>query len=257
MHKLGLLIGLLFFVCSGYGQNRDTIPIPDTTRADTMKSGLEVIDTVGQDTVIQDTVQEETRAERRARRKEEKEREKYYYKDILKDSARLEIERLSRVAWKRSLIVPGWGQYTNGGVWWIKVPVIYGGFVASALVFDYWQWYYKMFLDELQYREANGQGSSGILGMNSNWTVQGLVQQKDYGRRNRDLTIVVTLGWYGLNVVEAYVDSILKNRWNVSDDLSMKISPTFMPGSVYAFGSPHFSTRNLVTPGLKMTLTLK
>src|SRR5690606_30311649 len=203
MHKLSLLIGLLFFVCTGYGQNRDTIPLPDTTRTDTIESGIVVIDSARQDTVIQDTVQEETRAERRARRREEKEREKYYYKDILKDSARLEIERLSRVAWKRSLIVPGWGQYTNGGVWWIKVPVIYGGFVASALVFDYWQWYYKMLVDESDCRDGDGQGSSGSLGMNSNWTVQGLVQVKGYVSRNRDVNIVITFGWYGVIVVEA------------------------------------------------------
>ena len=152
----------------------------------------------------------------------------------------MEIERLSRVAWKRSLILPGWGQYTNGGVWWIKVPVIYGGFVASVLVFDYWQWYYKMFLGELQHQKEHGQGSEGILGINSNWTVQGLVQQKDYGRRNRDLTIVLTLGWYGLNVVEAYVDSILKNRWNVSNDLSMKVSPTFLPNYAYTLRNGRF-----------------
>lgn len=268
MYKLVLIFGLMCSVCCSYGQTRDTVP--DSTSSPMMADTLQLQDSldslnqdtvqqgaVDQDTVIQDTTKEETRAERRARIKEEKEREKYYYKDILKDSARLEIERLSRVAWKRSLILPGWGQYTNGGVWWVKVPVIYGGFVASALIFDYWQWYYKLFLGELQWREEHGQGSDGILGMNSNWTVQGLVQQKDYARRNRDLTILVTLGWYGLNVVEAYVDSILKNRWNVSDDLSMKISPTLMPNYAYAGGMTGFSTRNLLTPGLKMTFTLK
>jgi len=266
MYKLILLVSLLLSISCSYGQVRDTIPA-DSANLDIPADSVQLQDslqdaalqdtTMLQDTTLQDTTKEETRAERRAREKAEKEREKYYYKDILKDSARLEIERLSRVAWKRSLILPGWGQYTNGGVWWIKVPVIYGGFVASALVFDYWQWYYRMFLDELQYREANGQGSQGVLGLNSNWTVQGLVQQKDYGRRNRDLTIVLTLGWYGLNVVEAYVDSILKNRWNVSDDLSMKVSPTFLPTYAYSPGMTGLSPRGLITPGLKMTITLK
>ncbi|MGO1595951.1 MAG: DUF5683 domain-containing protein [Sphingobacterium sp.] len=267
MYKLILLVSLLLSVFCSYGQVKDTIP-PDSTKLDPTADSvqlqnnlpdttLRLQDTTLQDTAQQDTAKEETRAERRAREKAEKEREKYYYKDILKDSARLEIERLSRVAWKRSLILPGWGQYTNGGVWWIKVPVIYGGFVASVLVFDYWQWYYKMFLGELQHREEHGQGSEGILGINSNWTVQGLVQQKDYGRRNRDLTIVLTLGWYGLNVVEAYVDSILKNRWNVSNDLSMKVSPTFLPNYAYTPGMAGFSARGLVTPGLKLTFTLK
>jgi hypothetical protein len=170
----------------------------------------------------------------------------------------LEIERLSRVAWKRSLILPGWGQYTNGGLWWVKVPIIYGGFVGGALTFNYWQWYYKEFLGELQYREEFGQPSNHeSLGINSNWTVQGLVQQKDYARRNRDLTILISVGWYGLNVVEAYVDSILKNRWNISNDLSFKLSPTFIPNYAYTPGVGAFSGGGFASPGVKMTITLK
>ncbi len=256
MQRIILLLGLLLAINLVYGQKRDSIPatkkvvLQDTTTKidpqDTLKSVAQ-----------QDTTKKETRAERKAREKAEKERAKYYYKDILKDSARLEIERLTRVAWKRSMILPGWGQYTNQGLWWIKVPVIYGGFVASYFVFDYWQWYYKLFLDELQYRAANGQPSDGVLGIDSNWDVAGLVKFKDYGRRNRDLTVLVTLGWYGLNIVEAYVDSILKNRWNVSDDLSFKMSPTFMPTNSYALGMNGFSGKNMFAPGIKMTFTLK
>lgn len=243
-----LLFGMLLSISFVFGQNRDTIPDSSKTvlAVDSVKASAQ-----------QDTSKKETRAERKARKKAEKEREKYYYKDILKDSARLEIERLTRIAWKRSMILPGWGQYTNQGLWWIKVPIIYGGFTASYFIFDYWQWYYKLFLDELQYRAKNGQGSNGILGMDSNWDVNGLVKFKDYGRRNRDLTILVTLGWYGLNIVEAYVDSILKNRWNMSNDLSFKMSPTFMPTYSYTPGMGNFSGKSLFAPGIKMTFTLK
>src|SRR5690606_26620678 len=101
---------LFFFVLSGslcaYAQERDSIRLDSVA-----------VDTVLQDSIklAQDTVKKESRKERRARERAEAEREKYYYKGIKKDSARLEIERLSRVAWKRSLIVPGWGQYTNQG----------------------------------------------------------------------------------------------------------------------------------------------
>lgn len=248
MQKIFLLFGLLFLSIFAFGQITDTIP--ETKKVVNAQDSTKKV-------AEQDTTKKETRAERKARKKAEKEREKYYYKDILKDSARLEIERLTRVAWKRSLILPGWGQYTNKGLWWIKVPVIYGGFVAAYLVFDYWNWYYNLFLDELQYRQINGQGSNGILGMNSNWTTDGLVKFKDYGRRNRDLTVLLTVGFYGLNVVEAYVDSILKNRWNISNDLSFKISPTFMPTYGYNPGFNGFNAKNLVTPGIKMTFSIK
>jgi len=253
MKKLSLLFVLFFSICFTYGQVLDSIP--DSTKNKLVLDSIQADpDTVKAE---QDTVKKESRAERKAREKAEKEREKYYYKDILKDSARLEIERLSRVAWKRSLILPGWGQHTNGGLWWIKVPIIYGGFTASYFVLSYWQWYYTMFLDELKYREEFGQGSDGILGMDSNWSLEGLVQQKDYGRRNRDLTVVITLGWYGLNIVEAYVDSILKNRWNISNDLSFKVSPTLIPNLASAPTMGAFPGRSLFSPGLKMTMTIK
>lgn len=248
MQRILWLLALL--LCANFvsAQRRDTIP--DSTKTVIIPDSVKA--------AVQDTAKKETRAERKARIKAEKEREKYYYKNIKKDSARLEIERLTRVAWKRSAILPGWGQYTNQGLWWIKVPVIYGGFVASYFVIDYWQWYYKLFLTELQYREEFNQPSpDGILGMNSNWDTQGLIKFKDYGRRNRDLTILVTVGWYGLNIVEAYVDSILKNRWNISNDLSFKLSPTFMPTNSYSAGIPNFSAKSLYAPGIKMTFTLK
>ena len=226
----------------------DTLINQDTLGIDSLNES--------QEAALQDTTKKETRAERRARRKEEKEREKYYYKGIKKDSARLEIERVSRAAWRRSIFVPGWGQYTNGGLWWIKVPVIYGGFVTSYLVFDFWQWYYKKFLNEIAYRlENNGdKRDEDLLGFEQD---DGLIRQKDYGRRNRDLTILATVGWYGLNIVEAYVDSMLKNRWSISDDFNVKLSPTVLPASqVLAMQSPANIFQGKFVPGLKLTLTL-
>jgi len=249
MYKFLLLFGMILSFTCLHSQVKNTIP--DSTKM------VQVQDSVKKK-AEQDTTKKETREERKARKKAEKERAKFYYKDILKDSARLEIERLSRIAWKRSLILPGWGQYTNGGLWWIKVPIIYGGFVGGGLTFNYWQWYYKEFLGELQFREKNGQPSNHeSLGINSNWDVQGLVKQKDYARRNRDLTILVTLGWYGLNVVEAYVDSILKNRWNISNDLSFKVSPTLIPNYAYTPGMGSLSGTSFVSPGFKMTFSIK
>ncbi|TJZ61962.1 hypothetical protein FAZ15_05455 [Sphingobacterium olei] len=208
--------------------------------------------TMAVDSVAQDTVKKETRQERRAREKAEKERAKFYYKDILKDSTRLAIEQVSRVAWKRSLMLPGWGQYTNGGLWWIKVPIIYGGFVGAYFTFDYWQWYYLKFLNEAQYRiDFNGDVSDPDL---ERWTLEGLIQSKDNARRNRDLTILATVGFWGLNVVEAYVNSMLKNRYNMGDNLSVKVSPTFMPSGYVGYQSP---LKNQFVPGIKLTFNIR
>ncbi len=255
MHYKLLLFFLVGLHYMGFAQEPNQ---PDTVQRTSIVAPVDSVqtDSLLKDTVLaeQDTVKE-TRKERRARVAAEKEREKYYYKGIKKDSARLEIERLSRVAWKRSLMVPGWGQYTNKGLWWVKVPVIYGGFVGAYLVFDYWQWYYTKFLDELDYRITNNNEGFQDPDLQNYRTIDGLVKQKDYARRNRDLTILVTAGWWGLNVVEAYVDSMLKNRWDIGSAITMKVSPTFMASPT------NYANTNLlggygVSPGIKLTMNL-
>ena len=55
-----------------------------------------------------------------------------------------------------------------------------------------------------------------------------MVNAKDAYRRNRDLTVLVTLGWWGLQAVEAYVTSMLKNRWEIDDQLGFSITPTLL-----------------------------
>ncbi len=259
MRYIFILSLSVFVVLSLRAQEQHTITkTTDTTAIDTVKKKVALQDTLALSVdsleAVQDTVKKETRKERRAREKAEKEREKYYYKDIKKDSARLEIEQISRTAWKRSLILPGWGQYTNKGLWWVKVPIIYGGLVTGYVVFDYWQWYYKKFLDELDYRiSTNGDKMDPDL---INWETQGLVQQKDYGRRNRDLTILITAGFWGLNVVEAYVDSMLKYRWNIGSDMTMRVRPTLMPNVKTTLAGSHALGGFGVAPGIKLTMNL-
>lgn len=196
-------------------------------------------------TVRQDTTQEETRRQRRARERQEREAEEEI---VFKDSARLAIEAHTRRAWRRSAIVPGWGQYTNGGLWWIKAPVIYGGYVTAGLVFEFNHRYYKEILDEVQFRMDNNDAVLNPLYQNYN--TQSLINAKDFYRRNRDLTVLVTIGWHALNAIEAYVDSMLKNRWSISDDLSFNVSPTLLPTQPQAF------SYNAYRPGFKVTFNI-
>ncbi|HLR00457.1 MAG TPA: DUF5683 domain-containing protein [Sphingobacterium sp.] len=261
--KLPLLITFVFFTGTVlYAQEVDTTALKSLqdTVVRALSSDLKTsVDSLSESSIdgmsiVQDTIKKnETRQERRARKKAEKEHDRLYYKGIKKDSARLEIERVSRIAWQRSIFVPGWGQYTNGGLWWIKVPIIYGGFVTSFLVFDFWQWYYKKFLNEITYRmENNGDRRDPDLQFFD--SMDGMIKQKDYARRNRDLTILATVGWYGLNVVEAYVNSMLKNRWSIGDEVAVKVSPSLIVGMPPTTINHGFG--NMLTPGLKLTLSL-
>lgn len=193
-----------------------------------------------------DTTANETRRERRQREKREREATEQE-QVVFKDSARLALEAMSNRPWKQSLMVPGWGQITNGGWWWLKVPVIYGGFVSAVLVFEFNNRYYHDILSEVQYRINNNHAippntKYPQLGTGSQITDY-MINAKDYYRRNRDLTVLVTLGWWGLQAVEAYVNSMLKNRWEINDDLAFSIAPTLLasPGSSWAYQSQPYT----------------
>lgn len=152
---------------------------------------------------------------------------------IFKDSARLALEALPRIASRRSAILPGWGQVTNGR-WW-KVPAVYGGFVGVGLVFEFNHRYYKKFLAELQYRDANeGEKLDPDLIKGDN---AALIQYKDYYRRNRDFSVLIGVGWYAVNIIDAYIDAKFF-RFDISDKLGFSIKPSLIPPSSYAFVSP-------------------
>ncbi len=225
-----LLLSLLVIPVALWAQE------PDSVRHDTIPkvvppNATDTLTTAPMDSTTVDSTASETRRERRQREKREQEAREEI-QTVFKDSARLALEALSVRPWKRSLMVPGWGQITNGGWWWAKVPVIYGGFVTAVLVFEFNNRYYHDILEEVQYRVNNNDAvppntKYPHLGADRQ-TTEYMITAKDYYRRNRDLTILVTVGWWGLQAVEAYVTSMLKHRWEIGDDLSLKVSPTLL-----------------------------
>ncbi|MGK6351834.1 DUF5683 domain-containing protein [Parapedobacter sp. DT-150] len=207
---------------------------PDSLRRDTIPKAVDslAVDTIGK----ADTT--ETRRERRQR--ERREREALEEKQtVFKDSARLALEAMSVRPGRQSLMVPGWGQISNGGWWWLKVPVIYGGFVSAGLVFEFNNRYYHDILEEVQYRVNNNHAippNTKYPNMDAgSQATDYMITYKDYYRRNRDLTVLVTIGWWGLQAVEAYVTSMLKHRWEIDNPLGFKISPTLLPQPASSF----------------------
>ena len=224
-----LLIILLFALASTgtlCAQEADTLQHDSTAR----QTDLTTLST-DSTTIAADTTASETRRQRRQREKREREAAEQE-QVVFKDSARLALEAMSNRPWKQSLMVPGWGQITNGGLWWIKVPVIYGGFVSAVLVFEFNNRYYRDILKEVQYRINNNHAippntKYPQLPEGSQITDY-MINAKDSYRRNRDLTVLVTVGWWGLQAVEAYVTSMLKNRWEIDDQLGFSITPTLL-----------------------------
>jgi len=170
---------------------------------------------------------------------------------VVKDSARLALERLSKVATRRSMIVPGWGQLTNHR-WW-KVPILYGGFVSLALAIDFNQKNYKKLLNELQhnYKFTNKIDTLNITTpwidpVFANYDRDRVIDAKDFYHRNRDFCILLTGALYVVNIIDAYVDATFF-RFDVSNDLSLRVAPSYQPG--YSFSSLSG------TPSIKLTLS--
>lgn len=162
----------------------------------------------------------------------------------IKDSARLAIEAMPRRAALNSALLPGLGQITNKR-WW-KVPLVYGGFVGIGLVFEFNQRYYKIFLKEAQFRQENPGKTQNPL--YARFTTEGIISIKDSYRRNRDLSVLGGLGFYAINIIDAYVDAKFF-RFDISDDLSVKVRPSLNQGPIHASG---------VSPvlGLKLKINL-
>src|SRR5690606_29925962 len=133
---------------------------------------------------------------------------------------------------------------TNGGLWWVKVPVIYGGFASTGLIFEFNQRHYRAVVKDVQYRVSNNHAFPpdslyDYIDADPQVTTY-QISWKDYHRRMRDIAVLATVGWYALNIIESYVDSMLKNRWEVSDDLSFQVRPTLLTPTPFAYNAPVF-----------------
>ncbi|MCK4919716.1 MAG: hypothetical protein KAS71_01640 [Bacteroidales bacterium] len=120
-----------------------------------------------------------------------------------------------------SALLPGLGQIYNRKIW--KVPVIYVGFGTFIYYVDRNQRYYldlknKLMdpLYELKYFVGD-------------FTEEQLTTGKDIYKRWRDMSILGSVGFYVLQILDATVDAYLFN-WDVDEDISLKIEPVNIPG---------------------------
>jgi len=108
-----------------------------------------------------------------------------------------------------ALVLPGLGQAYNGKYW--KIPIVWGGlgFASYAVVFNSGQ--YK---DALRNYIADETDDNERI-------VRGW-------KRNMELSYIVAILVYGLQILDAYVDANLYS-WDVNDNLSLGISPSLQP----------------------------
>lgn len=164
-------------------------------------------------------------------------------------------------------IIPGYGQILNKKFW--KLPIVYGGFLGCAYAITWnsgqYQSYKTAYFDILRYKsdasfkniiDKNPGSASFVQILPKGYTLESIggVDQlttilqtaQNNARRYRDLSIIVTIGFYALTIVDAYVDAQLYD-FDISPGLSMHLQPALMENS--------YGVNN--TLGLQCSLSLK
>ena len=137
-----------------------------------------------------------------------------------------------------AIVLPGAGQIYNRKFW--KLPIVYGGFVGCAyamrwnnmMYHDYSQAYLDLMDDDPQTQSYNQFMHLGaqITDKNISRYQTLFKKRKDRFRRWRDMSFFVMVGVYAFSVIDAYVDASL-SEFDISPDLSMRISPTMINGN--------------------------
>jgi hypothetical protein len=135
-----------------------------------------------------------------------------------------------------SALLPGLGQAYNQRYW--KLPLIYGGFAAFGYFIQSNNFRYKLYLDAYNVRYAVAQLKSddpeyevkkaaieeNLYSAFQDVPIDRLQRYKNTYRRDRDFFIILTILFYGINILDATVDAHFFT-YDVSNDLSLKLQP--------------------------------
>lgn len=122
----------------------------------------------------------------------------------------------------KSVRLPGWGQVVNEQIW--KVPIVYG-LIGGVAYFSYHT--------HQQYRDYRAAAYNAVEEHDDEkygptpphipegQSLSALQNQRNIFRNRRDLSFLLIIAAYGLNVVDAYVFAHMRD-FDVSEDLSAK-----------------------------------
>lgn len=133
-----------------------------------------------------------------------------------------------------SAILPGLGQIYNRKYW--KVPIIYG--IGGAVIFSYFynRDYYRDFRDawiEVYYMDPPPT-EYVFRGTTINYNIKEWLRgNMEYFGRWKDYALVGIAAVYLLNVIDAMIDAHFL-EYDVSDDLSFRLSPSLINHDIYA-----------------------
>ena len=145
-----------------------------------------------------------------------------------------------------SAILPGLGQAYNKRYW--KIPLVYGALGTGVYFYINNTQKYNRYRDAYKSRLAGFETDEFYYDTQGNKltsprvTTDGLQRGQKFYRRNRELSLLVLIGMYALNIIDANVDAHLL-QFNVDENLSL---------------NPHYELNNIDARGnLGLSLNFK
>ena len=123
-----------------------------------------------------------------------------------------------------SAVLPGLGQAYNKRYW--KIPIVYAALGTGIYFYIHNNDLYNRYRDAYKSRLAGFKNDEFYFDSQGNQlstpriTDDGLRRAQKLFRRNKELSLLVTLGIYALNIIDANVDAHLL-QYNVDDNLSL------------------------------------
>lgn len=120
-----------------------------------------------------------------------------------------------------SAVLPGLGQAYNKRYW--KIPIFVGAITGGILVYNNRTKEYNRIRDAYKRRLA-GFNDDEFWGPNPStpqFSNDALIRAQNTVRRDRELAMLITVGIYALNIIDANVDAHLL-QYNVDENLALK-----------------------------------
>jgi hypothetical protein len=145
-----------------------------------------------------------------------------------------------------SAIFPGLGQIYNRKYW--KLPLVYGSFIGCAYAITWngsqYNGYRQAYLDFIDDKPESESWKNYMppslpdnfenwSGEQVTWFQNALKSRKDYYRRYRDMSYLISVAVYAIWIIDAYVDAELFD-FDVSPDLSMRIDPVLFQKTAFS-----------------------
>lgn len=122
-----------------------------------------------------------------------------------------------------SAVLPGLGQAYNKKYW--KIPVVYAGIGTIGYFAISNGNGYRDYRLAYDYKSGIATDvNDDIKTLANKYSSENLITLRDYYRRNMELSWIIMVLWYGMNIIDATVDAHFF-EYDIGDDLTLKVEP--------------------------------